>query len=82
MNVPVPCKRANGDRFSERASVFTVRHTEAALVAARCNPVLKRFYDRLVELGKPRKLALTAVMRKLLTILNAILRDQNPWQNA
>ena len=54
----------------------------AALVAARHNPVLQRFYDRLVELGKPKKLALTAVMRKLLTILNAILRDQKPWQNA
>ena len=38
--------------------------------------------ERLVELGKPKKLALTAVMRKLLTILNAILRDQKPWQNA
>ena len=46
------------------------------------NPILKRFYERLVELGKPKKLALTAVMRKLLTILNAILRDQKPWQNA
>ena len=53
----------------------------AALVAARHNPVLQRFYERLVELGKPKKLALTAVMRKLLTILNAILRDQKPWQN-
>ena len=66
-----------GDRAKVRASLYM-----AALVAARHNPVLQRFYDRLVELGKPKKLALTAVMRKLLTILNAILRDQKPWQNA
>ena len=66
-----------GGRAKVRASLYM-----AALVASRHNPVLKRFYDRLVELGKPKKLALTAVMRKLLTILNAILRDQKPWQNA
>ena len=66
-----------GGRAKVRASLYM-----AALVAARHNPVLQRFYDRLVELGKPKKLALTAVMRKLLTILNAILRDQKPWQNA
>ncbi len=53
----------------------------AALTAARCNPVLKRFYDHLLELGKPKKVALTAVMRKLLTILNAIVRDQTTWQH-
>ena len=64
-----------------RAKVRTCLYM-AALVAARRNPVLKRFYDRLVELGKPKKLALTAVMRKLLTILNAIVRDQKPWQHA
>ena len=54
----------------------------AALVASRHNPTLKRFYRRLVELGKPKKLAITAVMHKLLTILNAIVRDKKPWQNA
>ena len=66
-----------GGRAKVRACLYM-----AALVAARCNPVLQHFYDRLVELGKPKKLALTAVMRKLLTILNAIVRDQKPWQNA
>ena len=66
-----------GGRAKVRACLYM-----AALVAARHNPVLQHFYDRLVELGKPKKLALTAVMRKLLTILNAIVRDQKPWQNA
>ena len=54
----------------------------AALVASRHNPVLRAFYQRLVSAGKAKKAALTAVMRKLLTILNAILRDKTPWQNA
>jgi transposase len=51
----------------------------AALTASRCNPTLKEFYRRLVERGKPRKLVLTAVMRRLLGMLNAIIRDQVPW---
>ncbi|MCZ7502605.1 IS110 family transposase, partial [Agrobacterium rhizogenes] len=54
----------------------------AALVAARHNPVLKAFRDRLVEAGKPKILATVATMRKLLTMLNAIIRDNKPWQNA
>jgi transposase len=54
----------------------------AAMVAARHNPVLKAFRDRLVAAGKPKKLAIIAVARKLLTILNAILRDKTPWQTA
>lgn len=56
----------------------------AAVSAARCNPELKAFYKRLVERGKPKKLAIIAVARKLITILNAILRDRTPWrtQNA
>ena len=52
------------------------------LVASKHNPVLKAFYQRLIADGKLKKVALTAVMRKLLTILNAILRDQKPWQTA
>lgn len=52
----------------------------AALVAARWNPVLRAFYARLRAAGKPAKVALIAVARKLLTILNAMLRDQRPWQ--
>jgi transposase len=51
-----------------------------AMVAARYNPVLKAFYERLVAAGKPKKVALIAVARKLLTILNAIVRDGTPWK--
>ena len=51
----------------------------AALVATRCNPALKEFYQRLCQAGKPKKVALTACMRKLLTILNAMVRDNRPW---
>ena len=54
----------------------------AALVATRRNPALKTFYQRLLHAAKAKKLALVAVMRKLLTILNAIIRNQTPWQNA
>jgi transposase len=53
----------------------------AALVAARCNPVLRAFYERLVEAGKPKKVALTACMHKLLTILNAMIRHRTPWSS-
>ena len=52
----------------------------AAMSAKRCNPALKRFYDRLVAAGKPKMVALIAVARKLLTMLNAIIRDKKPWQ--
>ncbi|MCZ7448808.1 IS110 family transposase, partial [Agrobacterium rhizogenes] len=54
----------------------------AALVAIRHNPTLKIFRDRLVQAGKPKIVAVVATMRKLLTILNAIIRDNKPWQNA
>lgn len=50
------------------------------LVAARFNPVIKQFYDRLIAAGKPPKVALVACMRKLLTILNVMIRNQTPWQ--
>jgi transposase len=53
-----------------------------AMVAKRRNPILKAFFDRLVAAGKPKMVALIAVARKLLTILNAILRDRRPWQTA
>ena len=66
-----------GGRAGVRAALYM-----AALVASRCNPVIAAFYRRLLEAGKPKKLALTACMRKLLTILNAMLRDHQPWQNA
>lgn len=67
----------SGGRAEPRASLFI-----AAMVAARHNPVLKAFYQRLITAGKPKKLALIAVARKLLTILNAIIRDKKPWQHA
>ena len=66
-----------GGRANVRAALYM-----AALVASRHNPTLRHFYQRLLEAGKPKKVALTAVMRKLLTILNAIVRDQTPWQHA
>jgi transposase len=54
----------------------------AALVASRHNPLLKAFYRRLLAAGKPKMLALIAVARKLLTTLNAMLRDNKKWQHA
>lgn len=69
-----------GRRFvwGGRAQVRAVLYM-AALAAARFNPVIRPFYDRLVAAGKPRKVALVACMRKLLSILNAILRAKSPW---
>ena len=66
-----------GGRKSVRSALFM-----AAMVAARHNPLLKDFRDRLVAAGKPKMVALIATARKLLTILNAILRDKKPWQIA
>lgn len=66
-----------GGRGKVRAVLFM-----AALVAARHNPVLKAFRDRLVQAGKPKIVAIVATMRKLLTILNAIIRDSKPWKSA
>jgi transposase len=54
----------------------------ATMSAVRSNPVIKAFYSRLVDSGKPKKLAIVASMRKLLTILNAMLRDQSMWDAA
>ena len=64
-----------------RAPVRAVLYM-AALVASRHNPVIRAFYQRLLAAGKSKKLALVACMRKLLTILNAIVRDRTPWQTA
>jgi transposase len=66
-----------GGRTTVRTALFM-----GALVAKRHNPVLKVFFDRLLAAGKPKMVALIAVARKLLTILNAILRDNRPWQIA
>ena len=51
-----------------------------ALVATRRNVVIRAFYRRLIAAGKPKKVALTACMRKLLTILNAMMRTNTPWR--
>ena len=64
-----------GGRADVRAALFL-----GAMVAARHNPELKAFRDRLVAAGKPKLVALVATARKLLTILNAILRDKKPWR--
>ena len=66
-----------GGRSHVRAALFM-----GALVASRHNPVLKAFRDKLVARGKPKIVAIIAVARKLLTILNAIIRDHKPWQTA
>ena len=64
-------------RFAPRLPLYM-----ATLTGVRCNPVLKEFYTRLRNAGKPAKVALVAAMRKLLSIINAMLRDQIPWKTA
>lgn len=63
-----------GGRATVRGTLYM-----ATLVATRYNPVIRAFYRRLITAGKPRKVALIAAMRKLLTILNAIIKAQRPW---
>lgn len=64
--------------FGGRATVRTALYM-SALVGMRHNPVIKEFYTRLVAAGKPKKVALTACIRKLLTILNAMLKKNEAW---
>jgi transposase len=66
-----------GGRTAVRTALFM-----GAMVAKRHNPILKVFFDRLIAAGKPKMVALIAVARKLVTILNAIVRDNRPWQTA
>ncbi|MEO5800107.1 MAG: transposase [Gemmatimonadales bacterium] len=68
-------RRIWGGRAPTRAVLYM-----AALVGTRWNPVLKALYTRLVAAGKPKKVALVACMRKLLTILNALLATGQRWQ--
>ena len=63
-----------GGRGRIRAALYM-----AALVATRCNSVIRVFYERLCSLGKPKKLALTACMRKLLAILNSMVKHHTLW---
>ena len=67
-------RRCWGGRGRVRAALYM-----AALVGVRYNPTLKEFYERLLRAGKPKKVALTACMRKLLTILNAMLKHHTAW---
>jgi transposase len=65
-----------GGRTGIRAPLYM-----AAMSAARCNPVIRPFYQSLIKKGKPHKVAITACMRKLLVIINALVRKGEPWQN-
>lgn len=69
-------RKISGGRARVRAVLYM-----AALVATKWNPVIKAYYRRLLTAGKPKKVALVACMRKLLVILNAIVKTQTPWQN-
>lgn len=80
-----PLNRDSGQRRGKRHVVggrATVRRVlyMAALTATRCNPAIRSFYQRLLAAGKEKKVALTACMRKLVVILNAMVRDQRPWE--
>lgn len=67
----------SGGRGSVRAIMFI-----ASMSASRHHPQMKLFYQKLLAAGKPKMVALIAIARRLLILLNAILRDQKPWQNA
>lgn len=70
-------RHIQGGRFDVRRVLYM-----AALTASRRNPVIKKFYERLVAAGKLPKVALVACMRKLLTTLNAMVRSNKPWDNS
>ena len=65
-----------GGRARVRAALYM-----SALVASRFNPVIRDFYQRLLAAGKTKKLALTACMRKLLILLNSMLKHRSPWRD-
>ena len=69
--------RIGGGRRPVRNVVYM-----AAVTASRHNPILKPFYERLIAKGKPVKVALVAVMRRLIVFANAVLRSGQPWQGA
>ncbi len=72
-------RRGRRTCWGGRASVRTALYM-AALVATKCNPVIAAFYQRLLAAGKRKKVALVACMRKLLTILNAMVHHKTKWQ--
>lgn len=81
-----PLNQDSGDHhgvrhiFGGRARVRCMLYM-ATFTAMRFNPVIKQFYQRLVAKGKPYKVALTACMRKLLSIINLMVRNQTPWRD-
>ena len=70
-------RRIRGGRAQSRTALFL-----SAMVATRFNPDIKRFYERLLSVGKHKKVALIACIRKIVTALNAMLRDNVPWRSA
>jgi transposase len=70
-------RRIRGGRAHSRTALFL-----SAMVATRYNPDIKRFYARLLQAGKHKKVALIACIRKIVTALNAMLRDNQPWQSS
>lgn len=68
-------RRTQGGRAHVRSVLYM-----AALSASRCNPIIRAFYANLIQRGKEQKVALTACMRKLLVILNAMVKNQEPWR--
>jgi transposase len=70
-------RRIRGGRAHSRTALFL-----SAMVATRYNPDIKRFYERLLQAGKHKKVALTACIRKIVTALNAMLRDNKPWETS
>ena len=67
-------RHISGGRAAVRATLYM-----ATLSAIRCNPIIGSFYQRLIEAGKIPKVAITACMRKILTILNAMVKHNSPW---
>jgi transposase len=67
-------RRIKGGRANVRRKLYM-----AAVASIRHNPAIKDFYDKLIDAGKPPKLALTACMRKILTILNAMMKNRTYW---
>ena len=70
-------RRIRGGRAHSRTALYL-----SAMVAVRFNPHIKRFYERLVATGKHKKVALIACIRKIVTALNAMVRDNTPWNAA
>jgi transposase len=70
-------RRIRGGRAHSRTALYL-----SAMVAIRYNPQIKRFYQRLLQTGKHKKVALTACIRKIVTALNAMLRDNVPWRSS